>query len=139
MAKFKAEVPNEIISAVEQLSGNVETMLKEMTKAGADVAYSNVITGLPASWYSSGIMSCIKVTKSYKTPSDDGIATKVGIYGYFTNSEGHSVAAPLVANVTEYGRSSSPYPKRPFFRKAFKKGEIESAMKAVQDKYLPKV
>ena len=139
MAKFKAEVPNDIISAVAKLSGNVETMMKEMTKAGAEVAYNNVITGLPASWYSSDIMGCIKVTKSYKTPSDDGVATKVGIYGYFKNHEGHLEAAPLVANVTEYGRSSSPYPKHPFFRKAFKKGEIESAMKAVEEKYLPKV
>ena len=138
MAKFKQELPNEIIKQLETLGGNVETMMKEMTKAGADVAYSNVMTSLPASWYSSNIINCIKVTKSYKTPSDDGIATKVGIYGYFTNHEGRLVAAPLVANVTEYGRSNAPYPKHPFFRKSFKKGEIESAMKSVQDKYLPK-
>jgi hypothetical protein len=83
-------------------------------------------------------MRCLKITKVYKTPSDDGVNTKVAFYGYFINENKKKVPAPLVANVTEYGRSNSPYPKKPFLRRAFKKAEIEKAMLAVQEKYLPK-
>ena len=57
---------------------------------------------------------------------------------YFINENGEKIPAPLVANVTEYGRSNSPYPKKPFLRRSFKKSEIEKAMQAVQDKYIPK-
>jgi HK97 gp10 family phage protein len=138
MAKFKQELPNAILKQVETLEKNTEQMLKDMTKAGAEVAYTNAVANLPASWRSSEIMNCLKITKSYKTPSDDGVATKVGIYGYFTNHEGRRVPAPLVANITEYGSSKRNYPKHPFFRKAFKRAQIEAAMKAIQDKYIPK-
>ena len=138
MAKFKQELPNDILKQVATLEKNVDQMLEDMTRAGAEVAYSNAVAGVPASWRGSEIMNCIKITKSYKTPSDDGVATKVGIYGYFTNHEGRRAIAPLVANITEYGSSKRNYPKHPFFRKAFKKKAIESAMKAIQDKYIPK-
>lgn len=138
MAKFKQELPNDILKQVATLEGNVDKMLEDMTRAGADIVYQNVVSGVPASWRSSDIMHCLKITKTYKTPSDDGVATKVAIYGYFTNSEGRKTPAPLVANVTEYGRSNTPYPKHPFMRKAFKKKQIESAMKAIESKYIPK-
>jgi len=138
MAKFKQELPNDILKQVATLEGNVDKMLEDMTRAGADIVYQNVVSGVPASWRSSDIMHCLKITKTYKTPSDDGVATKVAIYGYFTNSEGRKTPAPLVANVTEYGRSNAHYPKHPFMRKAFKKKQIESAMKAIESKYIPK-
>lgn len=138
MAKFKEELPNDILKQLESLEKNVDKMLGEMTQAGANVAYSNILANMPAKWHSSDIIHCLKVTKYYKTPSDDGVATKVALYGYFTNEDGRKIPAPLVGNVTEYGRSTSPYPKHPFMRKSFKKKEIESAMLAVQDKYMPK-
>jgi hypothetical protein len=78
------------------------------------------------------MMRCLKITKTYKTPSDDGINTKVGFYGYFENEDGKTVPAPLVANVFEYGRSTSTFPKQPFLRKSFKKSEIEQAMLKAQ-------
>ena len=78
------------------------------------------------------MMKCLKVSKVYKTPSDDGINTKVAFYGYFTNEDGKRVPAPLVANVFEYGRSTSPFPKHPFMRKSFKKSDIEQAMLKAQ-------
>ena len=81
-------------------------------------------------------MSCLQITKTYKTPSDDGINTKVAFYGYFKNEDGKIVPAPLVANVTEYGISNSPYPKKPFLRKSFRKAQIEKAMLSVQKKYI---
>ena len=138
MAKFKAELPNDIIKEFENLEKNTDKMLKEMTEAGAKVVLSNIKSKVPHSWYSSNIMKCLKITKPYKTPSDDGINTKVAFYGYFINRNNERIPAPLVANVTEYGRSNSPYPKKPFMRRSFNKGQIEKAMQAVQDKYIPK-
>ena len=138
MARFKAELPNDLIKQFESLEKNTDKMLEEMTEAGAKVVLSNIKSSVPSSWYSSGIMKCLKVTRPYKTPSDDGVNTKIAFYGYFINRNKERIPAPLVANVTEYGRSNSPYPKKPFLRRSFKKAEIEKVMKAVQDKYIPK-
>lgn len=138
MARFKTELPNDILKQVESLEKNTTKMLEEMTEAGANVVLGNIKSSVPASWLSSNIMKCLKVTKSYKTPSDDGVNTKVAFYGYFIDKDGRKKAAPLVANVTEYGRSNSPYPKKPFLRKSFKRAQITKAMQAVQDKYIPK-
>jgi len=136
MASFKAELPNDIIKQIEGVEKNTDKMLSEMTEAGARLVLENIKVGVPHNWYDSGIMSCLKLTKTYKTPSDGGVNTKVAFYGYFQNRYGVKTPAPLVANVTEYGRSNSPYPKKPFMRKAFNKGQIEKAMLAVQEKYL---
>lgn len=138
MAKFNAELPNDIIKQIEGIEKNTEKMLAEMTEAGASIVLSNIKSNVPNSWYSSNIMKCLKVTRTYKTPSDDGVNTKVAFYGYFINRNNERIPAPLVANVTEYGRSNSPYPKRPFLRRSFKKAQIEKAMQSVQDKYIPK-
>ena len=138
MADFKAELPNDIIKQFESLEKNTDKMLGEMTEAGARLVLENIKVGVPRSWYESNIMHCLKITKTYKTPSDDGVNTKVAFYGYFINKNKEKTPAPLVANVTEYGRSNSPYPKKPFLRKAFNKAQIEKAMKSVQDKYIPK-
>ena len=114
------------------------TLFNALTQAGAQTVYKNVLSNVPSSWHSSNIMDCIKVTKAYSTPSDDGVATKVALYGYFENKKGERVPAPLVGNVTEYGRSDGTYPRKPFMRKSFKKKQIEDAMLKVQDKYIPK-
>lgn len=136
MAKFKAELPNDLIKQLGRLEKDTEKMLAEMTEAGADVVLGNIKANVPSSWHSSNIMKCLKVTKSYKTPSDDGINTKVAFYGYFVNKNGERVPAPLVANVTEYGRRNGKYQKRPFLRKSFKKAQIVKAMEKVQSKYI---
>lgn len=137
MAKYRQELPNDIIKQVTELERDTDKMLGEMTTAGAKVVYNNIKSSVPASWHSSNIMRCLKVTKAYKTPSDDGIATKVAFYGYFYNRNNRKTPAPLVANVTEYGRSNSPYPKKPFLRKSFKKAQIEKAMEEIQKRYIP--
>lgn len=136
MAGFKAELPNDLIKEFEELENNTQKMLEEMTEAGAKVVLENIKASVPHSWYGSNIMKCLKVTNPYKTPSDDGVNTKVAFYGYFINSNGEKIPAPLVANVTEYGRSNSAYPKSPFLRKSFKKRQIEAAMLEVQKKYI---
>lgn len=126
MAKFSMELPSEIIKDFQQLSENADKIFGEMTRAGAEVVLENVKRYVPANWHKSKIMRCVKLTRTYKTPSDDGINTKVIIDGYFINHNGVKTPAPLVANVTEYG--SRTQPKRPFFRKSFKAAQIEKAM-----------
>lgn len=132
MAMFKVELPDDIIKQMEQVESNTEKIFGEMTKAGAEVVHADIIANVPASFRDSNIMGCLKVTKTYKTPSDDGINTKVGFYGYFENKNGETVPAPLVCNVFEYGRSNSPFPKQPFLRRSFNASKIESAMKKAQ-------
>ena len=136
MAKFEMELPNEIIKDFQKLYQNSDRIFGDMTKAGAEVVLKNMKSNIPASFRDSEIMRCLKVTKVYKTPSDDGINCKVGFYGYFYNKNGERVPAPLVVNVYEYGRSNSPFPKHPFVRKSFKKKEIEQAMLAEQKRLM---
>lgn len=134
MAKFMMELPSEIIKDFDKVYKNSEQIFGGMTKAGAEVAYSNLKTNIPASFRGSNIMNCMRITRVYKTPSDGGINTQVGFYGYFVNKEGKRVPAPLVANMFEYGSSKRKYPKHPFLRKSFRKAEIEKAMLAAQKK-----
>lgn len=136
MARFNSELPNDLLKEFEQLNINTEKMMKEMTNAGAEIVYRKALKNIPKSFQDSNIMKCLKITKTYKTKSDDGINTKVAFYGYFKNKRGVEEPAPLVANVFEHGTSTVK--KQPFMRKSFNKREIEAEMKKVQDKYLPK-
>lgn len=130
MARFEMQLPTEIMKDIQKIYDNTEEIFGEMTKAGAEVAHQNILAGVPASFRNSNIMGCLKITRVYRTPSDDGINTKVGFYGYFINEDGKRTPAPLVANVFEYG--SSKFTKQPFLRKAFSKGKIEQAMLEAQ-------
>lgn len=134
MAKFELELPTDVIKDIQRIYDDADEIFGEMTRAGADVVNQNIESNLPQSIRESEMMKCLRITKTYKTPSDDGINTKVGFYGYFKNKDGKIVPAPLVANVFEYGRSSSPFPKHPFLRKSFKRKEIEDAMLNAQKK-----
>ena len=138
MAEFEEQLPTELMEQFEFLDRNTDTMLKEMTREGAKRVLANVKSNVPSSFMKSGIMKCLKLTRSYKTPSDDGVATKVAFYGYFDNGDGKKTPAPMVCNLFEYGRSNSPYPRHPFMRRSFVSGEIKSAMEKVQDRYLPR-
>lgn len=134
MAKFNMELPTEIMKDFEKVYKDSEKIFGGMTKAGAEVVYSNVRNNVPASFRGSNIMNCMKITKVYKTPTDDGINTQVGFYGYFVNEDGKRTPAPLVANMFEYGSSKRKYPKHPFLRKSFNKNQIEKAMLEAQKK-----
>lgn len=129
------ELPRDLIKQIEELESNTEQMLEEMTQAGAKVVEKNITANVPDSWKSSDIMKCLKVTKPYLT-RDGAVNSKVAFYGYFENENGETIPAPLVVNVTEYGRSNSPYPRKPFLRKSFKKKPIEDAMLKIQKKYI---
>ena len=132
MAIFELELPTEIMADIQRIHDNADEIFGEMTKAGAEVVNANIRANVPQSIKKSKMMQCLKTTRVYKTPSDDGINTKIGFYGYFVNEDGKTVPAPLVANVFEYGRSGLPFPKQPFMRKSFKKSEIEQAMLQAQ-------
>lgn len=132
MAKFEMQLPDDIIKDFQKIYNNSDEIFGKMVQAGAEVVYNNIKANAPSSVKSSDMMNCLKITKVYKTPSDDGINDKVGFYGYFINKNGKTTPAPLVANVFEYG--STKVQKKPFFRKSFRKAQIEKAMLKVQKK-----
>lgn len=132
MARFSLEIPTDVIKDIQKVEKNADKIFGEMTKAGAKVVETRIRENIPNSVKKSEMMKCLKVTDTYKTPSDDGINTKVAFYGYFKDKDGRIKPAPLVANVFEYGRSTSEFPKQPFMRKSFKKKEIEEAMMRTQ-------
>ena len=133
MAGFSAELPNELIKSFQKLENNTEEMLSEMTRAGAEVVYKQVKANMKNSFKSTETLDKgLKITKSYRTPTDDGINTKVGFYGY--NEKG--VPIPLIAMAREFGTSRGEK-KNPFFRKAFRQeSAITNAMMKAQEKYI---
>ena len=132
MAKFQSELPYELVKVFEDLETNCDEMLGEMCQAGATVVYNNVKTNMGKVFKSTrSLDKGLKITKVYRTPSDDGINVHIGFYGY--NEDGTPI--PLIAQAREYGTSSGEA-KKPFFRKSFKKKDIEQAMQEVQDKYI---
>ena len=116
-------------------------MFGEMVEAGARAVHKNVLSNMKKVFNSTtSLERGLKITKIYKTPSDDGINVHIGFYGYVkgskpTKKHPNGTPIPLIANAREYGTSSGEA-KKPFFRKSFKKTEIEEAMKQVQDKYI---
>jgi hypothetical protein len=140
MAKFKAELPNDLIKEFEELETNCTDIFGEMVEAGARVVHSNVVKNMKSAFKNTApLEKGLKVTKVYKTPSDDGVNVHIGFYGYdsekVTKRHPKGVPIPLMAMAREYGTSSGEK-KKPFMRKSFKKKEIEEAMKQVQEKYI---
>lgn len=142
MARYESILPTELIKQFEEVYDNTFNMIGDMTKAGAQVAYENVKSNMKKSFKSvKSLNKGLTLTRVYRTPSDDGVNCKVGFYGYDTSKKTkkypNGVPIPLIALAREYGKSSGES-KKPFFRKSFKKTEIEEKMKKVQEKYLPK-
>lgn len=140
MARWQSELPNDLIKEFEELGANCTEMMGEMVKAGAETVYQNVQNNMKSAFKTTNsLKKGLKVTKVYKTPSDDGTNVHIGFYGYdtdkITKQHPKGVPIPLIAMAREYGTSSGER-KKPYFRKSFKKKEIESAMKRVQDKYI---
>lgn len=155
MAKFKAELPTELIKQFEKLDQDTEKMMGEMTQAGAEVVYKNVVANMNRAFKTpKSLISRLKVTRVYHTPSDGGINTKIAVYGYINEGkkykrkasykksgsksyESNGVPAPLVVIQREYGNSRGEK-KMPIFRTSFKKSQLEPVMLKIQEKYLPK-
>lgn len=139
MAKFNAELPNDLMKVFEELETNSSTMMGEMCKAGATVVYDKVVSGLGKAFKSTeSLLKGLKVTKVYETPSDDGINVHIGFYGYDgvpTKKYPKGTPIPLKAMAREYGTSRGEQ-KKPFLRKSFSKKDIEQAMMEVQKRYI---
>ena len=141
MARFNAELPNDLIKVFDELETNAPEMMGEMCEAGASVVYKKVVNNLGKVFSSTDkLLKGLKITKIYKTPSDDGINVHVGFYGYDKDSKPtkrhpKGTPIPLIAMAREYGTSRGEA-KKPFFRKAFAKKEIEQAMLEVQNRYI---
>lgn len=137
MAKYRMELPTELMKTFQALDQNSEKMIGEMCQAGAEVVKENTWMNMPKGLRDSiGVGDNLITSRIYKTPSDDGINVQCMIVGYFTNENGKQTPAPLVANMFEYGSHQRKYPKHPFFRKSFRKAQIEKAMLNVQKKYI---
>ena len=136
MAAFVGGLPDDLIKMFTDLEKDTEQMLSDMVTAGAAVVEANVNAKMPRDLKKALNGNNVKITRVYKTPSDDGINCQVQITGYFINRHKQVTPAPLVANIFEYGRSSSPYPKKPFFRASFNASQIEAAMLEAQKKYI---
>lgn len=149
MAKFKCELPTQLINELTKLEQNTPKMMEEMTKAGAEVVKQNVIQNMKSSFKnSSKLVPYLKVTKSYRT-KDGSVNTKIGFYGYYkkgsksfsvkskkgTTYSYDGVPVPLIVRAREFG-SSNGEAKKPFFRKSFNKSQIESEMLKIQKKYI---
>lgn len=146
MAKLQTILPNDVIKDFQKIYKNTDKIFGEMTRAGAEVPLNNAKASVPLP----EMASHIKLSKTYKTPSDGGINTKVYFSGYlpfkgnrktfstrnkngdkvYTTTKG--VPVDFLAKVYEYGRSNRPFPKKPFFRKSFRKKQIEEAMLKAQ-------
>ena len=140
MARFKAELPNDLIKEFEGLEKDCSKIFGEMVQAGVKTVHKNVLTNMKKAFKSTkSLEKGLKITKIYKTPSDDGINAHIGFYGYDedkkTKTHPNGTPIPLIAMAREYGTSSGEA-KKPSFRISFKKKEIEEAMKQVQDKHI---
>ena len=145
MARLDAEIPNDLLNAFKELETNCEDIFGKMTKAGAKVVYENVKSNMKTAFKTTkSLEKGSKITKVYKTPSDDEINVYVGFYGYDPDSKPterhpYGTPIPLIAMAREYGTSfkgKEHEQKKSFFRKSFKKSQIEQEMLKVQDKYI---
>lgn len=134
MARFSADIDDSVLKDIQYIDKNFERIFGGMTQEAAKVVMSNVKNSMPSALKKSLSSDNVKISRIYKTPTDDGINTKVMITGYFINDKGKKTPAPLVANMFEYGSDKKNYPKHPFFRKSFKKAQIMQAMEEAQKK-----
>lgn len=146
MASFKAILPDDVMKDFKRIHDNTEEIFGKMTQAGANVAMGSIKAGVPLP----EMARYVKLTRTYRTPSDGGINTKVYLSGYlpfkgnrssfdrrgrsggevYKTSKG--VPVSFLGILYEYGRSNRPFPKKPFLRRAFGGGAIEKAMLEAQ-------
>ncbi len=139
MARFEEELPYDVIKEIERLNNKSDKMFGEMLDKAGDIVINNVRSNMGRSFKTTRSLSKgLKKTRVYKTPSDGGINVNVGFHGYdgvATKKNPKGTAVALIAQAREYGTSSGEA-KKPFFRKSFKKEEIERAMKDIQKRYI---
>jgi hypothetical protein len=138
MARFDAEVGNDLLHGLEKLQLESRVVFGEMVTAGADVALRNIRSNMRSSFKSSRSLEAgLGKTRVFDTPSDQGIAVKVGFRGYSpthkTKKFSSGVPIPLIAVSREKGTKRGEA-KKPFFKKSFNKSAIEAEMKRIEPK-----
>lgn len=145
VAQFKMELPTQIIDDCQWIEENTYRIFGGMTRIGAETALGTMLASCP----NKDLVPYGRITKTYKTPSDGGINTKAGFWGYlpFSNpnrkyftrranggvySTDKGVPVDFLVKLYEYGRSTAPFPKHPFVRKAFSPSKITKAMYQAQ-------
>ena len=101
MALYSAMLPDDVIDDLKKISSNSEEIFGEVTKAGAEVALSNVRSSAPLP----EIASHAKLSRSYKTPSDGG--------SYITGS------ATNYQNVSDFGSALNTNGANDFIKNAY--------------------
>lgn len=141
MAKFETQLPDDILKDFDFLQKNAIEIFGKMTRAGAEVVKGQIASNATSAFggkMGAAMNRKLKITKTYETPSDGGINTKVAYYGYIPRKDGRKVKikggsypgvpAPLLAALREFGArpgGNMPAPfkkywtKRPFVRPAF--------------------
>lgn len=146
MARFVNYSADEIIKQFGSVNKNADRIFSAMTKDAAEYVAGRVRSSVPLT----DMASHVRVTRTYKTPSDGGVNNKVYFTGYlpfkgnrlsfvrrgksggkvYTSEKG--VPVEFLAILYEHGRSTAPFPKRPFFRRAFDAKGIEKVMLETQ-------
>lgn len=138
MAKFNGEIDTDTLKQLQSRDQDANKMMSEMVQAGAEVAIGNVQTNMGRSFSNTRhLLAGLRITRTYRTPSDDGINAKVGFWGTHPTKKdgaGRPVALALIAMAREYGTVRGERAV-PFFRRSFNKGAINSAMEGVQRRY----
>lgn len=155
MAHFQAELPTDILKDFDFLQNNAIKIFGEMTRAGAEVVRKEIASNTRRVFKAKTaekMVHKLKLTRTYETPRDGGINTKVAFYGYIPRSDGKKVRikggtypgvpAPLLAALREFGAKGSGgmptefkeyWTKKPFVRPAFdNRSAIEKAMLKTQ-------
>lgn len=156
MATLKIELPDNLVKQLEVLEKSTEQTFSKMTKAGAEVAYKNIVNNMQNSFKSPKKMQeGLKITRTYRAKTKGTIGNFVGFYGYIPFSDPNrkffarkgsngqiyktdkGVPRDFLAKVAEYG--TSKIDATPFLRKSFKKKEINESMQKVLQKEIEKV
>ena len=138
MAKYNAQLPNEIVKEIEELGKTCVNMFEDMTQEGAKVVYNLVLQNMRSAFASTdSLEEGLKFTRAYRT-KDGSVNTYVGFYGYGgkpTTKYPKGTPIPLKAMAREYGtyggnKKTKHKPrnkkgvmpkgeqKKPFFRKS---------------------
>lgn len=145
MAKMDVILPDDVMKQFEEIYQNTDEIFGEMTKAGAQAVLEDVKQKCP----NKDLVKYFRLSKTYKTPSDGGINTKVYAVGYLPFSDPNrkyfsrrakgtlyhtdkGVPVDFLLKLYEYGRSTAPFPKSPFFRACFSNAKITEEMLKAQ-------
>lgn len=109
MAKFKGELPTDILNDIDFVNQNAGHIFGEMTRAGAEHAADTMRRRTNQAFkggLAEKVNSKLKVTKTYVTKRDKAINTAARYYGYISTDK-----KPFYLSMK--GRKYGPYPGLP--------------------------